>query len=225
MKRLLILIAWLVLPGLLAGCGDSSHGEALDVSPAPDTGISTDAGRSDAVFEDADGEDTRQDVARGDMPAGDGPGGADSHAGGVTSTLVASGCSASFVAGRVLVHYNTSLGIIFTDAKSPYAVRGTLSLGFPVGFTGAIPNPYSWVASGVHKEVAVTDKAYVTWGNHCWKPGESPTGGSATIDVIDGPQGIARVTFHAFQLRNCIDHSATCTLNGTVETQGTGTYN
>ena len=148
----------------------------------------------------------------------------DAGSGGVTSTLVASGCPAVFSSSRVMVHYNTSLGIVFTEPTSPYSVQGTISFDFPSTFTGAVPNPYSWVESGVHKEVAVTDTSYTTWGNHCWQVGDSPTGGSATIDVINGPAGIVRATFQGFQLRRCIDQSSTCTLTGTIESTGTGVF-
>ena len=44
------------------------------------------------------------------------------------------------------------------------------------------------------------------------------------FDVIDGPAGIVRATFQGFQLRHCINQSATCTLTGTIETNGTGVF-
>jgi len=148
----------------------------------------------------------------------------DAEVDGVTSTLVAVGCQAAFSSDRVLVHYNTSLGIVFTDPDSPYTIRGSISFDFPSTFTGSIPNPYSWVDSGVHKEVAITDESYTTWGNHCWKTGDSPSGGSATIEVIDGSQGVVRASFDGFQLRNCINQNATCTLTGSIESADTGVF-
>ena len=195
------------LPLLVCCGGDSDSDPGGDGSQTADAASGTDASTDSGATTDAG---TSTDV--GTEPNG------------VTSTLVAVGCSAAFAADRVMVHYNTSLGLVFTDADSPYTVRGSISFDFPSGFTGPIPNPYSWVDSGIHKEVAVTDQAFTTWGNHCWKNGESPTGGSATIELIDGPKGIVRASFHGFQVRNCINQSATCTLTGTIESSETGIF-
>ncbi|MFH2010080.1 MAG: hypothetical protein ABI333_26015 [bacterium] len=187
------------------------------------TGDDVDAGGAQDAQSPRDGQ-LASDAHAADAGAADGSTGNDAGAGAVTSTLTAAGCQAEFSSSRVLVHYNTSLGIVFTDPDVPYAVRGTISFDFPSTFTGVVPNPYSWVDSGIHKEVAVTDTAYTTWGNHCWAVGDVPTGGSATIDVINGPAGIVRATFQGFQLRHCINQAATCTLTGTIETHGTGVF-
>ncbi len=206
-----------LLGGLVAlagfACGDDAMGDDVDASSSPDGSIAWDAALA------GDAGSGRDAGAGGDAGAT-----VDAGGGQVTSTLVATGCSAQFSSSRVMVHYNTALGVVFTDPTSPYTVQGTISFDFPSTFTGAVPNPYSWVESGVHKEVAVTDTSYTTWGNHCWAVGDNPTGGSATIEVIDGPAGIVRATFQDFQLRNCVTQSSTCTLSGTVETTGTGVF-
>lgn len=194
----------LMISPLLLSCGDPQSSGDPDAAQERDASVGVDAGPRDAALTDASGP----------PDAG----------GGVISTLVATGCPAALSSGRVIVHYNTSLGIAFTDPDSPYALRGTLSFDFPSTFTGPIPNPYSWVESGIHKEVAVTDTAYTTWGNHCWQTGDSPTGGSASIEVINGPAGVVRATFQGFQLRNCVSQSATCTLTGSIESSGTGVF-
>jgi len=199
----------------LAGfaCGDGATGDDRDASSSSDGSVALDAGATGDAGSARDAGSGRDAGATVDAGGGQ-----------VSSTLVATGCAAQFSSSRVMVHYNTALGVVFTDPTSPYSVQGTISFDFPSTFTGAIPNPYSWVESGVHKEVAVTDTAYTTWGNHCWAVGDSPTGGSATLEVIDGPAGIVRVTFQDFQLRNCVTQSSTCTLSGSLETSGTGVF-
>lgn len=198
-------MSFLSLVALTLSCGGQGGGGAPDAATRHDAAIGVDAARHDAAADDASSP-------------------ADAGGPGVTSTLVATGCPATLTSSRVMVHYNTSLGIVFTDPESPYAVRGTLSFDFPTTFTGAVPNPYSWVESGIHKEVALTDSAYTTWGNHCWRTGETPTGGSATITAINGPEGVVRATFQGFELRNCVTQNTTCTLSGTIESSGTGVF-
>ncbi|MDY0002264.1 MAG: hypothetical protein RBU30_13285 [Polyangia bacterium] len=204
----LFLVLGLLLP--LPSCGDDHGGQDPDASQSRDSGAGADAQLPDATSADSAAPDASHPADAGGQ--------------GVTSTLVASGCPATLSSSRVIVHYNTSLGITFTDPDSPYSVRGTISFDFPSTFTGEIPNPYSWVESGIHKEVAVTDSAYTTWGNHCWPMGETPSGGSGTISLVNGPSGVVRATFQGFQLRNCVSQSSTCSLTGSIESAGTGVF-
>ncbi|MEM9302239.1 MAG: hypothetical protein AAGE01_09030 [Pseudomonadota bacterium] len=143
---------------------------------------------------------------------------------GVISSLATSGCETTFSTDRAMVHFNTSLGIMFTDPAPSFKLNGTIGFDFPPGFSGEIPNPDSRSESGVTTSRSITDNDHASWGNFCWKYGEGATGGSAHIESIDGPAGIVRAVFDNFQLADCETHGVVCTLTGVIESRGTGVF-
>lgn len=197
---------WAAVCVLLLACGDDDR---------VGTDAAVDASSVDAPSIDAPGVD-----APGvDAPGVDAPG---SDAGpGVTSTLTIS-CDGE-LQGRSIVNFNTNLGIAFTDPELPFTSRGSISFDFPSGFSGTVENP-ELVDDGPRHTLAITDRAFTTYGNHCWTFGTEPQPGSATIDEWRPTEGIVRATFVDFPVRNCVSMSDTCVINGAIETSGEGTF-
>lgn len=201
--RSVLFLSALVLA--LGACDDDRPPVSGDAGPRLDAGEPRDAGPV---------PDT------GPIP--DGGGGTDAGGGGgVTSTLTIT-CDGE-LQGRVIVNYNTALQIAFTDPVSPFASRGSISFDFPSGFSGPIANP-EVVDSGPRHTLAITDRAFTTYGNHCWPVGTPTLGGVATIDEWRPSEGVVRATFLDVELNDCVSMTSTCLLNGAIETSGTGVF-
>lgn len=140
--------------------------------------------------------------------------------GGVTSTLTIT-CDGE-LAGRVIVNYNTALQIAFTDPVSPFTSRGSISFDFPSGFTGPIANP-EVVDDGPRHTLAITDRAFTTYGNHCWPVGTTLES-VGTIEEWRPSEGVVRATFSNMPLNDCASMTTTCYLSGTIATTGTGVF-
>ena len=207
--------AGLLLPTLIAalalGCDERST--STDASPGVDAGR-VDGGES---LTDAGPEPDSGGVDAGALDSDAGPLDVDSGspAGGVTSSLTIT-CDGALT-GRAIVNFNGgTLGVAFTDPESPFTSRGSISFGFPAGFSGPIANP-EIVDGGPRHTLAITDRAFTTYGNHCWPVPTDPQSGAARIDewrpsVTDVP------------LRNCVSMSDTCVLDGVIETTGQGVF-
>lgn len=200
-----------VLSLFVVGCGDDDRA-GLDGS--------VDAGGVDARGVDAPGVDAPGVDAPGvDAPGVDAP--ATDAGGGVSSTLTID-CDGE-LRGRAIVNFNTNLGIAFTDPDTPFTSRGSISFDFPSGFSGAVDNP-EIVGDGPRHTLAITDRSFTTYGNHCWMFGTEPRPGSATIDEWRPTEGIVRARFTDFPVRNCVSMSDTCVINGMIETTGEGVF-
>ncbi len=140
---------------------------------------------------------------------------------GITSTLTIS--CAGQLQGRAVVHWNTNLGIAFTDAAIPYTFRGSISFDFPSEFTGAIDNPENYDPDFPRHTLAVVDQGYTTYGNHCYPFGTAPQAGTGTIYAFHPSEGIVRATFNNMPLANCVG-GGVCLLSGTIETTGQGVF-
>lgn len=186
------------------------------------------AGRSDSSVDAAVDAPTLDaptaDVPGVDAPAVDAPG-VDAPAmdagGGVTSTLTIS-CDGE-LQGRAIVNFNTNLGIAFTDPEIPFTSRGSISFDFPSGFSGSVDNP-EIVGDGPRHTLAITDRSFTTYGNHCWPFGSEAQPGSATIMEWRPTDGVVRASFTDFPVRNCVSMSDTCVINGMIETTGEGVF-
>jgi hypothetical protein len=140
----------------------------------------------------------------------------------VTSTLVVT-CDAELT-GRAIVNWNTNLGVAFTDPGSPYSARGSIAFEFPSGFSGTIDNPEDYDPDGPRHIVAITDRAYTLYGNHCWEYGTPPVGGRGVIEQWRPTEGIVRASFEDFPLQNCVSRAGECFLSGMIETTGEGVF-
>lgn len=149
--------------------------------------------------------------------ASGGSGGSGSGSG-LKSTLTA---SCATLQGRAIVNDNGNLGIAFTDDVSTFI--GSLQFQLPDGFAGPIPDPESWDGQSDRKVVAVTSPSYELHGNHCWPTGDAPTGGSVVIETWKPDRGIVKATFTALALHSCTGGEV-CTVDGTLETTGTGVF-
>lgn len=152
------------------------------------------------------------------VDAGRTNGGSGASGVGLTSTLTA---SCATLQGRAIVNDNGNLGIAFTDDGSTFI--GSVQFQLPDGFAGPIPDPESWDGQSDRKVVAVTSPSYELHGNHCWPTGASPSGGGVVIETWQPHQGIVKATFTALVLHSCTG-AEVCTVDGTIETTGTGTF-
>ena len=196
----------------------------LGLACGDDDRVGVDAARVDGGGVDAPGVDATSDSAV-DAPGVDVPGvdvpGSDASRERVISTLTVS-CDAE-LQGRAIVNFNTNLGIAFTDSASPFTSRGSISFDFPSGFSGRVDNP-EIVDGGPRHTLAITDRSFTTYGNHCWTFGTAPQPGSATIDAWRPTEGVVRATFVDFPVRNCVSMADTCVINGSIETPGEGVF-
>ena len=192
-------------------CGDDDSRPGADAA----TDSSTDAPASDAGV-----DAPTVDVPGVDAPATDAPA-SDSASGGVTSTLTIT-CDGE-LQGRAIVNFNTNLGIAFTDPELPFGSRGSISFDFPSGFSGSVGNP-EIVGDGPRHTLAITDRSFTTYGNHCWAFGTEAQPGSATISEWRPTDGVVRASFVDFPVRNCVSMADTCVINGMIETTGEGTF-
>ena len=191
------MLRWTLLLGLVVACGDDDR-------------MGTDAAVADVPGVDAPGTDASLDASDDDAGGG-----------GVTSTLTIT-CDGE-LQGRAIVNFNTNLGIAFTDPELPFGSRGSISFDFPSGFSGSVDNP-EIVGDGPRHTLAITDRSFTTYGNHCWAFGTEAQPGSATIAEWRPTEGIVRASFVDFPVRNCVSMADTCVINGMIETTGEGTF-
>lgn len=193
-----------VLVLALGACDDDRPPVSGDAGPRVDAGEPRDAG-------------PRPDTG----PTPDAGGGSDAGGGGgVTSTLTIT-CDGE-LAGRVIVNYNTALQIAFTDPVSPFTSRGSISFDFPSGFSGPIANP-EVVDGGPRHTLAITDRAFTTYGNHCWPTGTT-LDATGEIEEWRPSEGVVRASFSNMPLNDCVSMTTACFLNGSIETTGIGVF-
>lgn len=180
---------------VLVACGGSSPGTGGD----DDDGMSADGGTGSG--------------------SGQGSGSGSGQGSALHSTLTS---SCATLQGRAVVNENGNLGVAFTESDSPYTFLGSVQFQLPDGFTGAVPDPENWDGSSERHVVAVTSAGFELHGNHCWPMGSS-AGGSVTVTKFAPSQGIVKATFTNLVLRSCTS-TATCTVNGSIETTGEGVF-
>lgn len=232
-------ISWAILPWALlcmSACSERGtlprdSGElGSDGSATDGGGFLLDASGLDATLQSDASDNPARD---GSSPPPDGGGGSvdggggstDSGGGGgsrVRSTLRVS-CD-GMMSGRVIVHYNTHLALIFTDPEIPYTSRGTIGFDFPSGFSGPVENPERYEPGRTRYTLSVTDRYFTTYGNHCWPFGTADRSGSAYIEEIRPSEGVVRARFENFEVMNCPSMRGTCVINGEVESEERGIF-
>lgn len=152
-----------------------------------------------------------------------GTGGPESDAAALRTLDSSLSATCTNLSGRAIVNENGNLGVAFTDDSSPYTFRGSVSLELPSNFSGSIPNPEGWDGSSARLVVAVVDQGFTTFGNHCWFNRPDLSGGTAVVTDYRPQSGIMDVSFSGYVLANC-NGGGTCTVNGSVRTEGEGVY-